>query len=214
MFNNVLDTGGKMNIPAQLDEIVLKIYSIDYLLKCRIDGNNGRIVKLAPLSGKVDMFQIDDPTVLLFYLDGHLHMLPADVRSIDKSAGLVELEYPEKEINEERRIFERYPVSLTVSARRKFSGKRLHFVAKNVSMYGMAVISQVELDEEEQIDIDLITDKSMFYFSGRLVWKRKLQNCFEYGLQLTHFDIATKSSFEAYLEKQRQEYEKMLSKAR
>lgn len=197
-----------------LDEVLLKIYSIDYLLKCKINEVSEKKLKLSPLSGKVDMFQINDPTVLLFYEEGQLQMLPADVVAIDKSAGQVTFPRPEKQIEDERRIFERYPVSLSVSARRKFSNKRLHFVAKNISMYGMGVISQTELIEEESIDVDIMTNRSMFYIGGKVIWKKALGSAYEYGLQLTHFDIATKLSFEEYLEKQKAEYMKMFSKAR
>lgn len=199
---------------TQLNELLIKIYSIDYLLKCRVDEVSEKVLILSPLSGKVDMFQINDPVVVLFYEGEQLQMLPADVSVINKSAGQIVFSRPEKEIEEERRIFDRYPASLTVSARRKFSNRRLHFVAKNISMYGMGVISQVELDEEECIDIDLITDRNMLYFSGKVLWRNKLDNGFEYGLQLTHFDVATKQSFEVYLEKQKAGYEKMFSKAR
>lgn len=198
----------------QQDELLIKVYSIDYLLKCRIDEITEKILKLSPLSEKVDMFQVNDPAVMLFYENGLLQMLPVDVTAIDKSARQVTFSRPEKEIDEERRIFERYPVSLSVSARRKFSNKRLNFIAKNISMYGMGAISQAELNEEESVDMDLITDKSMFYISGKIIWKTKLESGFEYGLQLTHFDVATKQSFEDYLEKQKSEYIKMMSKAR
>jgi hypothetical protein len=203
-----------MSILVQVNELFLKTYSIDYLLKCKVDEASEKMVKLSPLSGKVDMFTIHDPAVIIIYTDKLLYTLPADVESIDKSLGQVLFCRPEKDVDEERRIFERYPVSLTVSARRKFSSKRLHLVAKNISMYGMCVISQSELDIDEFIDIDLITDRNMFYFSGKVIWKESLGDGFEYGLQLTHFDVATKQTFEGYLENQKSEYLKMLSKAR
>jgi hypothetical protein len=203
-----------MSILVQVNELFLKIYSIEYLLKCKVDEASEKIVKLSPLSGKVDMFSIHDPAVMIFYSDKLLYALPANVESIDKSLGQIIFTCPEKDVNDERRIFDRYPVSLAVSARRKFSSKRLYLVAKNISMYGMSAISQSELDIDELIDIDLITDKNMFYFCGKVIWKENLGNGFEYGLQLTHMDVATKQSFEGYLEKQKSEYVNMLSKAR
>ncbi len=203
-----------MSLLVQVKELFLKIYSIDYLLKCKVDEASEKIVKLSPLSGKVDMFTVYDPAVIIFCVDKQMYTLPADVESIDKTLGQVVFTRPEKEVEEDRRIFDRYPVSLTVSARRKFSSKRLHLVAKNLSMYGMCVVSQSEMDIDELIDIDLITDRNMFYFNGKVIWREKLGDGFEYGLQLTHFDIATKQSFEGYLEKQQSEYLKMLSKAR
>ena len=203
-----------MSILVQANELLLKIYSIDYLLKCKVDEASEKKVKLSPLSGKVDMFTIHDPVVMIFYSDKLLYTLPANVESVDKSLGQVVFTRPEKDVNDDRRIFERYSVSLNVSARRKFSSKRLYLVAKNISMYGMSVISQSELDIDEFIDIDLITDRNMFYFCGKVIWKGNLGNGFEYGLQLTHFDVATKQSFEGYLENQKSEYMKMFSKAR
>lgn len=201
-------------ILAQQNEVLLKVYSIDYLLKCKVEEATERILQLSPISGKVDMFQIYDPTVVIFSNEKQLKILPADVAAIDKAAGQVTFTRPEKDVDEDRRIFERYPVSLSVSARRKFSSRRLHFVAKNISMYGMGVISQTELDVEECIDIDLITDRNMFYIGGKVIWKETLGRGFEFGLQLTHFDITTKQSFEAYLVKQKDEYMKMINKAR
>jgi len=41
-----------------------------------------------------------------------------------------------------------------------------------------------------------------------------LEKCFEYGIQLTHFDVATKQSYESFLGNQKEEYLKMFSKAR
>jgi hypothetical protein len=198
----------------QNSEILLKIYSLDHLLRCRVDEVSEKELKLSPLSGEVGMFQTNDPVVLLYYEGRQLKTVPADVLAIDTSAGQVVFNRPEMAIFEERRIFERYPVSLVVSARRKFSSKRLHFIAKNISLYGLGAISEEDLEEEELLDIDLITDKAMFYFSGRIIWKKAHTQCFEYGIQLTHVDVVTRRLMEEYLEGQNAEYERMISKAR
>lgn len=195
-------------------ELLLKIYSIDYLLKCKIDEVGERKLGLSPLSGKVDMFQIHDPVVAIAYEEKQIRIFPADVTNIDSKSGRVEFNRPVMEVQDERRIFERYPVSLVASARKKYSNKRLHFIAKNLSMFGMGAISRTELEEEELLDIDLITEKNMFYLSGKIVWKNVLGSCFEYGIQLTHIDVATKQAYEAYLENQKTEYSKMILKAR
>lgn len=198
----------------QADELLIRIYSIDYLLRCKLDEASEKIIKLSPLSGKVDMFMDHDPVVILHNDQKQLHTMPADVAEINKSLGQVTFVHPEKHVEDERRIFERYPVSLIVSARRKYSSKRLHLIAKNISLYGMCVVSESEFDSNELIDIDLITDKNMFYFSGMVVWKAPLGKGFEYGLQLTHVDVATKTSFQSYLENQNKDYMKLLLKAR
>lgn len=196
-------------------EILINIYSIDYLLKCSVFEVSDSIVKLSPVSGKTDMFQINDPVVLIYHAgQNNLETAPADAAEIDRTNSMVAFSLRKKQVEEERRIFERYPVSLEVSVRRKFSSKRLHFIVKDVSLYGMGAVSQADLDEEELIDIDLITDRSMFYFSGMIKWKNKLSNCFEYGIQLTTYDIATKYAYEEFLGRQKEGYINMIAKAR
>lgn len=195
-------------------EVLLSVYSIDYLLKCEVLEHTGDVVKIAPRSGRIDMLQVHDPVVLLITRDNRLETVPADISEIDSQNSLVTTFLRLKEVDEERRIFERYPVSLAVSARRKFSSKRLHFLVKDISLYGMGAVSQADLELDELIDIDLITDRSMFYFSGQVVWKTTLDGGYEYGLKLTNYDVATKHSFEDYLSKLNENYQNMMSKAR
>ena len=195
------------------EDIFLSVYSIDYLLKCRVDENSGEILKLSPLSGRTDMFQIHDPVVLLTY-DKDLDIIPADVIEINASNGHVFSRIRNKEIEEERRLYERYPVSLMVSARKRFSSKRINLIVRNISLYGMGVISDVDLPEEEFLDIDLITDRNMFYFNSQVIWKKSRGDSFEYGLKLVNYDVATKSSFEEYLKRQKEGFLGMIPKAR
>lgn len=199
---------------VQNSEVLLRIYSLDHLLKCRVDEVSEKELKLSPLSGRVEMFEINDPVVLIYYEGKLLKTVSADVIAIDAQAGQVTFSRPEMAIFEERRVFERYPVSLVVSARRKYSNRRLHFIAKNISLYGLGAISQEDLEEEELLDVDLITEKAMFYFSGRVVWKKTRTKCFEYGIQLTHVDIVTRKLMEEYLRSQSIEYERMIPKAK
>lgn len=203
-----------MSIPQQ-EEILLGIYSIDYLLRCMIIDSSENVLRLTPVSGKVDMFQLYDPVVLLQNCSSDLDIIPADVSEIDSEQSIVTFNLRSKEAPEERRIFERHPVSLAVSARRKYSSKRIHLAVKNISLYGMCVVSQADLEVEELVDIDLITDRNMFFFSGQVIWKNTIvDDCSEYGLKLTSYDIATKNSFEEFLGRQREYYLNMIPKAR
>ncbi len=199
---------------SQQGEILLSIYSIDYLLKCNVNESSEHTLKLTPISGKVDMFQLRDPVVLLLNGSSDLEILPADVVQIDSKQSLVTLDIREKVVDEERRVFERYAVSLAVSARRRFSSKRVQLAVRDISLYGMGVVSHADLDVEELMDIDLITDRNMFYLSGQVVWKKDLGDCSEYGLKLTNYDIATKHSFEEFLSKQKDNFISMMAKAR
>jgi hypothetical protein len=209
-----IQPGGKMKILAQIKEIAIHMHSIDYALKCRVCSVDGERILVSPLINKVDMFQLNDPVVCIFMYNDGLYLKGADVKAVDSVGMTAELLITDHDIKEERRIFERHPSSLAISARRKFTSKRLHFIARNISQYGMGVISSADLDIGESIDIDLITGKYMFYFVGKVIWKEKIVNSFEYGFQLTDFDVATKSSFEAYLGKLKEEYRNMYMKAR
>jgi len=196
-------------------ELLLNIYSIDYLLRCNVVELTDKILTLSPVSGKTDMFQVLDPVVLISVGGSDIMTASAEVTAIDGRSGTVSLSMRDEAVSEERRIFERYPVSLEISARKKFSSKRMHMLVRNISLYGMMAVSGTELDKEEQIDIDLITEKNMFYLSGMVVWKREVaNNCFEYGLQLTHYDVATRYLFQDYLNRQKTNFANMIPRAR
>lgn len=203
-----------MNIPDHIKEVVLSVYSIDYLLKCRVCSKDGSMLKVSPISNKVDMFQFNDPVVILYNDHDQLQMKGGNVKAIDNTNKDITITVVARDVDEDRRIFERYPASIPLSVRRRFTNKRLSFIAKNISLYGIGAISRADLDLDEMVDIDLITGKYMFYFGGKVIWKNQLENCFEYGFQLTDFDIATKMSFEAFLGKQKSEYFNALNKAR
>ena len=203
-----------MNSIAQLSEIAILVHSIDYMLKCRIHNICERRIKVSPLANKLDMFQINDPVVCAYLENDELQLRSGEVKFIDNLEKSVEILIAESDTHDERRMFERYPVSLAVSARKKFTNKRLHFIAKNISQYGMGAISESNLEMDDSIDINLITGKYMFYFVGKVIWKQNIENGFEYGFRLTDFDIATKLSFEAYLGKLKDEYRSMYFKAR
>lgn len=196
-------------------ELLLNIYSIDYLLRCNVVELADKNIKLSPVSRKLDMFQVFDPVVLISVDMNDIQTTSADVTAIDAKSGIVSLYMRNEEVPVERRVFERYPVSLMVSARKKYSNRRMQMLVRNISLYGMMVVSDSELDEHEHIDIDLITEKNMFYFSGMVVWKKKvINNCFEYGLQLTHYDIATRYQFQDYLSRQKANFANMIPRAR
>lgn len=203
-----------MGISQQITEIGIQIHSIDYLLKCNIVGKSGNLITVSPIERRVDMFQLNEPVVVVYVEDGNLQLYSGSATSVDFINNSAEIQVVEDEVESERRIFERYPVSMSVSARRKYSSKRLEMVARNLSEYGMCATSTVELDIDEDIDLDLITGKYMFYFSGKVVWRKQLGNNFEYGFQLTSIDVSTKSALKAYLDKLKDEYRNSFFKAK
>jgi hypothetical protein len=197
------------------DVVYISVYSIDYLLKCSVAEASDKALRLCPHSGKLDMFQVYDPVVIVSDKDGKITANPGDVASIDTGSCLLDLNLCEVEVDNERRIYERYPVSLTISARKKYSSKRLHMLVRNISLYGMGVISPVDLEPEDLVDIDLITDRNMFYFNGKIMWKNKLSGTyFEYGMQLTNYDIATQHLFQEFLNKQMDHYSYLIPRVR
>lgn len=197
------------------DFVYISVYSIDYLLKCIVADSSDKSLKLCPVSGKLDMLQMYDPVVIVYSRADQIKTIQGDVASIDISCCQFDLNIRDMEIYQDRRVFERYPASLAISARRKYSSKRLHMLVKNISLYGMGVISPVDLEVEEMVDIDLITDRSMLYFNGKVVWKNRFSSeYFEYGMQLTNYDVATQYQFQEYLKKQTNYYLSLITRAR
>jgi len=202
-----------MNFFVGMD-VAIYVYCIDYAIKCKITDVDGKKLTLKPISNKVDIFQPRDPVVCMYTERGEFRICGGDVTAVNNGDGLVDIEVVDDGPDMNRRLFERFPTSMQVSVRRKFTSRRHSLAARNISLYGMSVVSTAELNMEELIDIDLIAGKNSFYFGGKVIWKNPIESKIEYGFQLTNFDIATKMSFEAYLDKIKNEYYNLFLRAR
>ncbi|NTV89637.1 MAG: PilZ domain-containing protein [Clostridiales bacterium] len=203
-----------MDVNAGIKKISLIVYCTDNLITCDVLEVVQNRIKASPCSGKVDMFQTGYPVVCMYLSDGVLEYRGGEIADINIKASEISILITFEEVKEERRIFERYPVSLEVSARRKFSNKRFLLLAKNLSEYGMGAISSADLDMDESIDMNLIAGRYMFYFVGKVIWKQEMGSVFDYGFQLTEFDVTTKASMENYLAKLKEEYKKLFEKSK
>jgi predicted Zn-dependent protease len=197
------------------NEVAVFVHSVDFAMKCRVVGIDGNSLSFTPANiPKVDMFQPGDPVVCIYMDNGNLQMTGGDVTKVSNREKIVAIDIAEENPQKERRLFERYPTSMVVSARKKYASRRLHFTARNISLFGLSVVSDTDLDVEELIDIDLITGKNDFYFGGKVVWKKPAVAGFEYGFQLTNFDVATMNNFEAYLSDLKKDYNNLYLRAR
>ncbi len=206
--------GGNMSFNSKVEKIDLLVYSADNLIRCNVVESLDNKIKAAPIASKVDMFQAGYPVVCMFISEGVLKFRNGEISEVDNKNLLLVVDMPFEVVIEERRIFERYPVSLEVSARRKFSNKRFLLIAKDLSEYGMGAVSKIDLEMDEIIDMNLITGRYMFYFVGKVTWKQQKRDYFDYGFQLTEFDITTKASMASYLGKLNEDYKKLYEKTK
>jgi hypothetical protein len=203
-----------MSFTVDVDKIAFQVFTTDNLIKCDVIKMSQDIVTAVPVLNKTDMFQKGYPVVCMYLSNGTLEFRSGEILDVNDKNSELTVSIHFEEIKEERRIFERYPVSLEVSARRKFSNKRFMLVAKDLSEYGLGALSKTDLELDEIIDMNLITGKYMFYFVGKVAWKKEVNDYFEYGFQLTEFDITTKASMESYLGKLYEEYKKLFQKSK
>lgn len=204
-------------IPEYVSKAAIQIYSMDFGMKCTISERQGMEVTILISYGKCDMVRINDPVVFMYMNNDIFQCRSARVLSADYKNCSLRLLIAEDLEKEEKRVFERYPISLEASARKKFQNKRINLVAKNASLYGLGVISNFEIEIDEFLDLDLITKKNMFYFSAKIVWKKILEgseNNYEYGLHIKDIDVATINILDEYLKKLRVMYMDMYEKAR
>jgi hypothetical protein len=204
-------------IPDYVTKAAIQIYNMEFAMKCEIVEQKDMEITVRITLGKCDMIRQNDPVVFQYMDNDVFQCRSAVAQEVDYRNCIIRLYVAEDFGNEERRVFERFPVSLEASARKKYQNRRINLIVKNLSLYGLGVVSSADIDIDELIDIDLITKRNMLYFTAKVVWKKELkgnENNYEYGIHIKDVDVATINILDEYLKKLRSVYVDMYDKAK
>lgn len=89
---------------------------------------------------------------------------------------------------DERREFDRYPMSLLADIKRVGSTKREAACIKDISYAGMCIFSTEDFELEDNIDINLYFSNNVLTFEATIKRKSKCFGRSEYGVQIVHRD--------------------------
>lgn len=149
----------------------------------------------------------DDPAVLGFQDGLDIFAAECSIRTINVKKRTVTLKIENTEYIKEKRIFERFPVSLYADMIPQNGTKRAAYV-RNISLDGLSVVSQDELSVGDKIVFDTYIDNRILKLPGTVMWKMKSSKNFQYGIETMFEDFNTKNSLRLYLNILKDEQEK------
>ena len=144
-----------------------------------------------------DLFE-DDPAVLGFQTGPDIFAAECSIRYINAKDGNVVLKIENTEHIKEKRIFERFPVSLYADLRIK-NGKKKAAYVRNISLNGLSIVSKTNLSEGDEVVCDTYIDNRVLELAGTVIWKGKSSKNFQYGIKTVLQDYNTKNSLKLYL---------------
>lgn len=153
-----------------------------------------------------DLFE-DDPAVLGFQTGLDIYAAECSIRSINAKDGNVVLKIENTEHIKEKRIYERFPVSLYADMRAKNGTKKAAYV-RNISLNGLSIVSKSELSEGDEVVCDTYIDNRVLELPGTVMWKAKSSKNFQYGIKTMFQDYNTRNSLKLYLNILKDEQEK------
>ena len=151
----------------------------------------------------------DDPAVLGFQSGSDIYVSECSIQSINAQEGSAALKIENTEHIKEKRIFERFPVSLYADMISQNGAKKAAYV-RNISLNGLFVISKNELAVGDKVVFDTLIDNRILKLPGTVMWKMKNSNNFHYGINIIFQDYNTKNSLKLYLNILKDEQEKVI----
>lgn len=141
----------------------------------------------------------DDPVVLGFQSGSGICAAECSIRIINPKDSSVAVKVDNIEHIKEKRIFERFPVSLYADMKLQEDGKRKVAYVRNISMDGLSIVSKSEFSEGEEIAFDVYIDNRVLRLSGNVMWKERSSVNFQYGIKTIYQDFNVKNSLNLYL---------------
>jgi len=104
--------------------------------------------------------------------------------------------------SEDRRKFERYPVSLSGNITcHKSGGKREDAYIKDMSHAGFCVYSKADLHSGDNVEVDIYLHNNVFNICGTIMRKSVSYGRYEYGIQTVYKDKSSMYSIRDFLDK-------------
>lgn len=156
----------------------------------------------------------NDPTVIAYLQDNEIKTLGSYIVGIDNANSKLELRIDDEHSvpGQERRIYERYPVSLYADIKTK-AAQRATAILKNISYSGMLIYSKSEFPVDTVIDIDIFLDKQVMDLKAKVIRAVKRADFNEYGLQVIYSSYDAMDSMKKFVESLRYSQASIVQKA-
>lgn len=160
----------------------------------------------------VTRFMVGDPLVVAFMAEDTVRIIGGRLIRMDPGAERLEFvaDVPDSEAS--NRLYERYPVSHYADFRLRDTGKKCQALIKDVSHYGMLILTRENLFKGQKMDIDIFLLRDIMSLKAEIVRKYEGTEYMEYGLKILHSGPMVYNRIVNYIKKSQEEHAVRLNK--
>lgn len=182
------------------DTLTISHYSKMKLLKTialRAEGNL-IVIKLIDEFVKIHLLE-GDPLVCGLQKDNIIYTYGCTIVRIRAKDKEVELNIDSINTSENKRQHERFPVSFYADIRMVDGSVKQLATVKNLSYYGVSLLTKVELNQNELIEMDMYIDNAVVFAKGNIVRLINHENWIEYGISMVYDDVEDLDNMKKYV---------------
>lgn len=185
-----------------IGEIVsLRHYSKIHLFKSIILESNYNYISIC-LSNEIVLqnFFVEDPIVITHENNLIINIIGGIIENICLTNRKIDIQIDRVVIESQKRLYERFPVSLYADIIQKNSKKRDIAILKDISSFGIQIYSKVDYPVNSDIDLDIYMEKNVVLLNTTIVRKKNRINYIEYGLSINYKNSSTMSFMQEYVQ--------------
>lgn len=193
------------------DALTIRHYSEIKMFKTlalKVEGNL-LIVKLTNDFAKINLLE-GDPIVCGIQKENVVYTYGCTIVKIRAKDKFIELTIDSINTSENKRQHERFPVSLYADIKFKDTIKNQLATIKDLSYYGVSLLTKVELNHNEIIELDIYIDKLVIFVKGNIVRRINHENWIEYGISMVYDDISTLNEMKEYVKELKKKQEESI----
>lgn len=170
------------------DVINLGHYSNRTNSLARIIEISGAFLKLELLSKRNAKFEAEEPAVIICNSDSGFFVKGCSIISVDENGYLIKICCDNNCTGENKRMYDRYPVSYYTDLKFLSENKRYPALVKDISKYGFKILTEVEIPIDQMIEISPYLDKKLIFITASIIRVVKKNKFHEYGAKISGED--------------------------
>jgi hypothetical protein len=187
--------------------VTVRHYSLLNVFKCRVLDIRDRLITLRlTREFSITRFLVGDPIVAAYMEGDSIRIIGGRLTGLDPEAGQLEFEADAAESGASDRLYERYPLSQYADFRMLDTGKRGQALVKDISHYGVLILTRKELYKGQKMDIDIFLLRDILSLKAEIVRKHQGKVYMEYGLKILHNGPMMYNHIVGFIKKSQEEH--------
>lgn len=182
--------------------VTIRHYSMLNVFKGIVQNVFDNIVTLS-LSKEVSVtrFLEGDPIVVAFEGHENVKIIGGILTRLNIAEELLDFAMDVMDEEAKNRIYERCPVSLYSDFKLSDTGKKCFGLIKDISYYGLLVLSKEDLDRGQRMDLDIFLVRDIMSIKAEVIRQIQGTMYLEYGLKIIHKGPSVYNHVQNYVRK-------------